>query len=290
MRLPRRLNGPVIGRAPGVRPVLARTRARVDSGGITYGMGSPDVHGEKRRLALVTGASGGIGRAIAIALARETATIVLAYGSDSAAAEQAARDVGDAGAQPVLVAADLATDLGIAAVADCVREKGEPLDTLVNNAGIGLRETLTGTDGEAFDRVIAVNLRAPFLLARALEPQLRSGGRVINISSLAATRGYPDHLAYAVTKGGLEAMTLSLAAHLGGRGITVNAVAPGAVRGGMMAERFDEEATVAAVRAATALGRIGEPDDIAEIVAFLASPAARWITGQVVVASGGLKL
>ncbi|WP_410784849.1 SDR family NAD(P)-dependent oxidoreductase [Kribbella sp. C-35] len=167
---------------------------------------------------------------------------------------------------------------------------GRRLDVLVNNAATSPTGPI-GTDTEAaFDRLMAVNVRAPYFLIQRLLPVLSDDGRIVSISSVATRMANPAQTSFAMTKGALETMTLSLAQELGARGITVNAVAPGATRTEANGAIFETPGLSELIVAQTALGRLGSADDVAEVVAFLASPAARWITGQVVDASGGLHL
>ena len=159
----------------------------------------------------------------------------------------------------------------------------------MNNAGVGLRALLADVTPQDFDRVLQVNLKSPFFLIQHCLPFLRDNGRIINISSMGTWAAYPEMSVYAPAKAGLEALSLLLAAELGARGITVNAVLPGATSTDLNQRARDPE--ISQVIAKTiALGRVGQPQDIADIVAFLASHEGRWITGQSIDATGGQRL
>ncbi|MFH8380584.1 SDR family oxidoreductase [Kitasatospora sp. NPDC018058] len=168
---------------------------------------------------------------------------------------------------------------------------GGGVDIIVNNAGIGRSSDLDGLTEEGFDEVFAVNVRAPFFAVEHGLKRMRDGGRIINISSGAARLAMPEIIAYGATKGALDTFTLNLAKQLGPRGITANSVAPGIVdtdvNAGWLRGNVEAEAYAASV---AALGRVGQPEDIADIVAFLASEDARWVTGRVIDATGGAGL
>jgi 3-oxoacyl-[acyl-carrier protein] reductase len=247
------------------------------------------------KVALVTGASRGIGRAIAVRLAGAGARVAVHYGGSRSEAETTLARVEDAGGTGFLVQADLgAAGAGAALAAAFLAGAeqaglGRDLDILVNNAGIGRRATIEDVTEAEFDGIIAVNLKAPFFLIQALLPHLREGGRIVNISSMGTRAPYPVMPVYAPSKAGLEALTKLLAVHLGPRGITVNAVMPGATATDMNAGARDPEQSKV-IAATVALGRVGQPDDIARVVAFLASGDGGWVTGQVLDASGGQRL
>ncbi|GAA4608198.1 NAD(P)-dependent dehydrogenase (short-subunit alcohol dehydrogenase family) [Actinoplanes octamycinicus] len=249
------------------------------------------------RIALVTGASRGIGRAIAERLGRDGAFVVVHYARDDAAAREVVATIAGAGGQAAAVRAELGTpgDIGtlFAGLERALRDAGREvaLDILVNNAGIGLPATIEQVDEAGFDRVFAVNVKAPFFLTQRALPLLRDGGRIINVSSGVTRVAFPEGIAYASTKGALDAFGHSLAKHVGPRGITVNAVAPGVidtdVNAGWLRDNPGAQATVAEW---SALGRVGQPADVADAVAFLASDDARWVTAGRIDATGGARI
>jgi len=249
-----------------------------------------------RKIALVTGASRGIGRAIALRLAEEGAIVAVHYGTNRNAAEHTVRAISDTGGQAFPVGANLNTVRG---VEQLVASFGEELlqfagdrqfDILVNNAGIGTSPPMEETTEEIFDEIFAVNVKAPFFLVQKTLPMLRDGGRIINISSGATRIAFPHIMAYNLTKGAINTFTLHLAKMLGPRRITVNAVMPGIVDTDVTAPWLHTPEGRELAIGMSALGRIGEPADIADVVAFLASPDGRWITGQCIDATGGSHL
>ncbi len=238
------------------------------------------------RTALVTGAARGIGRSIAERLAADGARVALHYRSSADAAAETVAAIERTGGQAFPIQADLGADAGIEALFDALRRQTDRLDILVNNASM-MSEGRDSIGPEEFDRIFAVNVRAPFFVIQRALPLLADDGRIITISS-AATRIALRDFAYAMSKGALDVMGRVLANALGERGITVNTVAPGLTSTDMTG--WLDPGVSAAVSRVTALGRIGRPADIADTVAFLASDGARWITGQVIDVSGGLWL
>ncbi len=244
------------------------------------------------RTALVTGASRGLGSAIARRLAADGAWVVVHFGRDDDAAARTVAAIRDAGGEAVAVRADLADPAGVVALASAVDGElaGRPLDILVNNAAVfAPTATVRDVTLEEFDHGFAVNVRAPFFLVQHLLPVMADGGRIVNVSS-GVTRMATPQLTYSMTKGAIDVLTRSLALMLGEREITVNTVAPGITHTDMNRWLHDNEAGQQAVAAMTALGRVGEPAAIADAVAFLASPDARWVTGASLDVSGGLFL
>ncbi len=248
------------------------------------------------RTALVTGASRGIGRAIAEALAAQGCAVAVHFGRDARAAQDAVDAIAARGGTAFPVGADLGAPDGPSRLFAQLDGELEArfgttaLDVLVNNAGIAPASSLDGTDEDTFDRLVAVNLRAPFFVLQQAARRLRTGGRVVSISSSVARHATPEMAAYAMTKGAINTLTLAAAAALGPRGITVNAVAPGLTATDLTAGLASDPAARAGYESRTALGRLGTPADVAAVVAFLASDEARWVTGQVIEASGGLRI
>ncbi|MBB5983765.1 SDR family NAD(P)-dependent oxidoreductase [Kribbella solani] len=241
------------------------------------------------QVALVTGASRGIGRAIAERLAAAGAEIAVHYNRDQAGAEETLARIGGRGFV-------LGAELGVPGDADEVLRQlqtglaGRPLGVLVNNAAAPPNGPIDADTEAGFDRLMAVNVRAPYFLIQRLLPVLADGARIVSLSSVATRMANPGQTSFAMTKGAVETMTRTLAQELGRRGITVNAVAPGATRTEANGAVFEAPGLTELIVGQTALGRLGSGEDVAEVVAFLASPGARWITGQVVDASGGLHL
>ncbi|MDP5309816.1 SDR family oxidoreductase [Streptomyces poriferorum] len=244
------------------------------------------------RTALVTGASRGIGRAVAARLAAERVMVLVHFGTDAGGAAATVDEVERAGGTALAIRAELGVDDDVetlfAGVEDALA--GRSLDILVNNAAAPPTGPLGATTRAQFDHLFAVNVRAPyFIIERALH-LMPDGGRIITISSVATRMANPAQTSFAMTKAAVETMSRTLAHQLGARGITVNAVAPGATRTPANGAVFDMPGLTEQITAMTALDRLGGPDDVADVVAFLASGAARWVTGQVIDASGGLFL
>jgi 3-oxoacyl-[acyl-carrier protein] reductase len=242
------------------------------------------------KTALVTGASRGIGRASALALAAAGAQVLVHYGSSANEAEAVAAEIRKAGGRADIVASDLATADGAHKLARQARAiVGDRLDILVANAGVSKNATIEETTVEDFDRLFAVNVRAPFFLVQQLLPILSSGSSIVLVSSLAAHASVGTLPAYAATKGAIDTLVKHFASALGERGIRVNAVAPGVVETDM-SNFIKTDAGRDFTLGMQALKRLAQPDDIGAVVAFLASNAARWITGDTVRVDGGSKL
>jgi len=242
------------------------------------------------KTALVTGASRGIGRASALALAAAGAQVLVHYGRSAAEANAVVKEIRDAGGRAEALGADLAAPDGAHKLAAEVRRiVGARLDILVANAGVGNAAPIEGYTVEDFDLLYAVNVRAPFFLVQQLLPILGEGSSVILVSSLAAHASVGTLSAYAATKGAIDTLVKHFAAALGERGVRVNAVAPGVVETDMSAFA-KTDAGRGFTLSIQALKRVAQPDDVADVVAFLASDAARWVTGDTVRVDGGSKL
>jgi 3-oxoacyl-[acyl-carrier protein] reductase len=249
------------------------------------------------KTALVTGASRGIGRATAAALARAGAHVLVHYGRSAQEAESLVSEIQAKGGRAEAISADLGTSNGAALLAQQVRSiVGDRLDVLVLNAGISKPARIADYTVEDFDNLFATNVRSPFFLVQLLLPILGEGSNITVISSIGAHAlvGKPDLdnpsiLAYASTKGALETLVKNWAAILGPRGIRVNAVAPGVIDTNM-SNFAKTEAGREVTLGMQALKRIGKPEDVADVVAFLASDAARWIAGASIPVDGGSKL
>ena len=242
------------------------------------------------KTALVTGASRGIGRASALALAAAGAQVLVHYGSSRKEADAVVADIRDAGGRAEKIGADLREPDGPHVLARQVRAiVGDRLDILVANAGISKAASIEDTTVEDFDDLFAVNVRAPFFVVQQLLPLLCKGSNIVFTSSLAARASVGTLFAYAATKGAVDTLVKHFAAALGPRGIRVNAVAPGVVDTDMSNITKTEDGRALAL-GMQALKRIAQPEDIAPVVVFLASNAARWITGDTVRVDGGSKL
>lgn len=238
------------------------------------------------RVAVVTGGSRGIGRAVVERLAADGTAVVVNYASNQAEAEAAVETVRAAGGQAIAVRADVSDEKAVAALFDIAEETFAGVDVVVHAAGSMALAPLAEADLDVVDRMHRTNIRGTFVVNQQAARRVRKGGAVINFSSSVIGLALPGYSAYAAGKGAVEAMTLILAREMRGRDITVNAVAPGPTATDLFLEGKDEE-TVARMSAQPPLERLGSPADIAEVVSFLAGPA-RWINGQVLRANGGI--
>jgi len=244
------------------------------------------------KTALVTGASRGIGRAIVQRLAADGALVAIHYGGNDAAANETLKGIEQEGGQAFLLKAELRVHGNIDTMFSQLEKglTGRPLDILVNNAAVAPQVSPDQTTPEEFDRIFAINVRAPFFIIQRALPLIPDGGRIINISSGVTWFATPA-TAYSMTKGALNVLGRSLANSLGSRNITVNTISPGITDTDMNPSIRDKDAkAVERVAGMTALGRPGCPADIADAVAFFASDDARWITGQTLDVNGGLFL
>ncbi|MFZ5827992.1 MAG: 3-oxoacyl-[acyl-carrier-protein] reductase [Bacillota bacterium] len=242
------------------------------------------------RVAIVTGASGGIGRAIAAALAAEGAAVVVNYARNAQAAEELVSSLTEAGGQAMAVQADISTSEGAETLVKATTERFGKVDILVNNAGITRDTLLMRMKEEDWDAVLDTNLKGVFLCTKAVtRPMMKARfGRIINIGSVSGLLGVPGQANYSAAKAGLIGLTRSVARELGSRNITVNAVVPGAIDAGMLHELNEEQR--ASYLKQIPLERFGRPEEVAAAVVFLAGPGAEYITGQTLAIDGGLTM
>jgi len=247
-------------------------------------------------IALITGGSRGLGRNAALHVARQGTDVILTYRSRQAEADAAVAEIQALGRRAAALPLDVADSGAFPFFATRVRDvladwQRDRLDYLVNNAGIGVHAAFADTTEAQFDELVKIQLKAPFFLTQALLPLIADGGRILNVSTGLTRFSFPGFAAYAMMKGGVEVLTRYLAKELGGRGISVNTLAPGAIEtdfgGGTVRDDDQANAFVASV---TALGRAGQPDDIGAVVAALLAPGTGWINAQRVEASGGMML
>ena len=243
------------------------------------------------KIALVTGASRGLGRAAAARLAQAGARVIVHYSASRDGAEQVAAEIRAKGGQADLVAGDRAAFDGAHKLAQAWGDPGiERLDILVANAGVANFAPLAEQTVDDFDRHFAINVRAPYFLTQQLLPLLGEGSSVIFLSSVVARVAFENSSAYSATKGAVEVLTRNLALELGAQGIRVNAIAPGAIETDMAEAFLGTEEGREWVKSVQALKRIGQPDDIADVALFLASDQSRWIAGRSIEVSGGSRL
>jgi len=249
------------------------------------------------KIAIVTGGSRGLGRNTALALAGQGVDVIFTYRSNQVEAQAVAQQIEQAGRQALALQLDVARsdtlDAFAAQVADALTQRWQRdnFDFLVNNAGIGIHAAFAETTEAQFDELMNIHLKGPFFLTQKLLPLIADGGRIVNLSSGLARFALPGYAAYAAMKGGIEVLTRYMAKELGARGIAVNAVAPGAIAtdfgGGVVR---DNEQVNRGIAANTALGRVGQPDDIGGAIAALLRDENRWINAQRIEISGGMFL
>ena len=248
----------------------------------------PLSHSLANKVAIVTGASRGIGRAIAEALATAGASVVVNHRDSAAQASETVASIERSGGRAAAIQADIKKSADIQGLVSATIEKFGALDILVNNAGVGNRTAMAAMTENEFDWTMAVNARGPMFAIQAAVPHMRDNGRIINISSCGSHVAQITGLlaVYQMSKGALEQLARCYRMELGARGITINTVLPGFVETELAADT-PQEYKDALIRR-TALGRLGTPEEIASVVCFLATDAARWITGESIQVSGGL--
>ncbi|MGW6497657.1 SDR family oxidoreductase [Nonomuraea angiospora] len=240
-----------------------------------------------QRVAVVSGGSRGIGKAIAVALGARGCPVAVGFQGSASAAAQVVETITASGGRAIPVQADVADEDAVAAMFDTVEKSFGGVDVVVNSAGRMSLSPIADLDLDDLDALHRTNIRGAFVMAREAARRVRAGGAIVTLSTSVVGLQFPNYGAYAASKGAVEAMTLVLARELRGRDITVNAVAPGPTATELFLDGKDE-ATVERLAKQPPLERLGTPEDIAEVVAFLAGPAGRWVNGQVVRANGGI--
>lgn len=245
----------------------------------------------ENKVAIVTGATRGIGRAVAERLGRDGAAVIVNYRAERDGAKQSAEDVvaaiTSAGGRALAVAGDVSRSGDVKGLFDAAEERFDGVDILVNNAAMFAAAPLEYLPEEVFDQLLAVNLKSVYFAGQQAASRLRDGGRIVNIAAGLPNGGIAFMGAYGATKAGVEVLSRSLAHALGARGITVNAVLPGPTDTDMLSE--EARKTEAQIIGATPLGRLGQPADLADVVAFLASEDSRWVTAQAIAVNGGFE-
>jgi 3-oxoacyl-[acyl-carrier protein] reductase len=242
---------------------------------------------DRGRVAVVTGGSRGIGRASAVRLGRDGYAVVLNYASNTEEAEKALTEINEAGGRAIAVQGDVGDEHAMAAVFDRAEAEFGGIDAVVHAAGRMPLAPIVDLDLDVLDSVHRTNIRGTFVVGQLAARRLRRGGSIINFSTSVVGTSFPTYGAYAASKGAVEALTLILARELRGRDVTVNAVAPGPTATDLFLDGKSDE-QVQQLALAVPLERLGQPSDLADIVAFLSSPAGHWINGQVIRANGGL--
>ena len=245
------------------------------------------MNGDTNKVAIVTGASRGIGAAIAERLAADGFTVVVNYAGRATDAEALVAKIEAAGGRAIPAQADVSDPAAVARMFDAAQAAFGGVDVLINNAGIMKLASIADSDDALFDSQVAINLKGVFNTLREAAKRLREGGRIINLSSSIVGLRPATYAVYAATKAGVEAMTYVLTKELRGRNITVNAVAPGPTATALFLDG-KPQAVIDNLAKAAPLERLGQPEDIANAVAFLAGPDGAWINGQVLRANGGI--
>jgi len=238
------------------------------------------------RVALVTGASGGIGRAAAERLAADGYFVAVHYAGNQAKADETVAGIVANGGRAIAVGGDVGDESAMTAAFDAIEAEFGGIDVVVNNAGIMPLSPIADLDLDEFDRIVRTNLRGAFVVSQLAAKRVREGGAIINTSTSVTKLRLPGYAAYAACKSGVETMTAILAKELRGRGVTSNAVAPGPTETPLFTNGKTSE-QIAQSAGASPLGRLGQPDDMAGVIAFLAAPGT-WINGQTVYANGGM--
>jgi 3-oxoacyl-[acyl-carrier protein] reductase len=239
------------------------------------------------RVAVVTGGSGGIGRAVAGRLGADGMTVVVNYAGNAARAKDVVDEITAAGGTAAAIGGDVADEQAMTSLFDEVERRLGGVDVVVHTAGRMDLAPLVDFDLATLDEMLRINVRGTFVVDQQAARRIRPGGSILNFSSSVLGRILPNYTGYAASKGAVEAITFILATELGGRDINVNAIAPGPTATPMFLEGKDEDA-IARFAHAVPLNRLGTPSDIAEVVAFLTSPAGHWINGQTIRANGGI--
>ncbi|MGO8901696.1 MAG: SDR family oxidoreductase [Isosphaeraceae bacterium] len=242
------------------------------------------IHG---KVALITGASTGIGRAIALRLGQDGAAVVVNFSGRQDAAQETVAAIGKGGGRAIAVQADVGKVADLERLFDETFQQFGRLDILVNNAGVMFNKPVEDVTEEEYDRIFAVNVKGTFFACQQAAKRMADGGRIINFSSSTTAMMLPTYGAYVATKGAVEQMSHVLAKELGPRGITVNVVSPGPTDTELFGQGKTEQDKQRFAQM-TAMGRLGQPEDIADVVALLVGAEARWITGQNVRANGGI--
>ena len=239
------------------------------------------------KVAIITGASRGIGAEIAKAIAQAGASVIINYTNNRSAADLIVSEIKNLGGNAISVRADVSDSVEVKALFDAAITHFGKIDILINNAGTAIFKAIQDTSDEELDRIFAINVKGTFYCLRESATRLSNGGRIINISSSVTRLILPTYGAYAATKGAVEQLTRVFAKEVGSRGITVNSISPGPTSTELFLEGKSEE-TIQRLASMSAFGRIGETEDIAKVVLFLASEEAAWVTGQNIGVNGGI--